>query len=247
MSNEKNSMAYGRNAGRQGNAVSGSFRFWGRTCLENIGMAAGLALALLLFRELGSSVYAENAGSAVQMAAAQFPYLLGGTGVILVMMTVMGCFQTYFSLLISMNVTRASAIRGIWLNQAGTILGILALMALIWKLTPGEISSSGLAMLPFFAVVFLVAAAVCIALGIVLIRWGKIGMIIAVFVFMVIGGFGGALVAMSGKESFMEMIYVSRERLAGIHYWPILVGSMIVYMASGAFALIMTRKAEVRI
>lgn len=247
MSNAKNSMACDRNTGRKAIAVSGSFRFWGRTCLENIGMAAGGALALLLFRELGSSAYAEDAGKAVQMAAALFPYLLAGTGMIVAMMTVIGCFQAYFSLLVSMNVTRTAVIRGIWLNQTGTILGILALMALIWKLTPGELSSLGFAMIPIFAAVLLVTSAVCIALGIAYIRWGKIGMIVAVLFFTAAGGFGGAFVAMSGKESFMEIIYASGEWLAGVSYWPIWAGSVMVYMVSGAVALITTRKLEVRI
>lgn len=247
MNNEISSIAYKEERGWKRRNILGSLRFWGRTCLESLGMSAGLALVLMLLRELGSSVYAENAGDAVMTAIALFPYMLACAGMIVVTMCVIGCFQTYFSLLVSMNVTRPSAIKGIWLSQLGMILGILAMMTLIWKLTPGDISASGLMLIPFFAVVFFVAAAVCIVLGIVSTRWGKIGMILAILCFMLIGGLCGAFVAMSGEESLVEMIQISRGELVGINYWPMLAGSIALYLASGVFALIMTRNSEVRI
>lgn len=223
-----------------------SFQFWGRGCLENILMAAVVALGLLLFRELGNSAYTEDAGGAVIMAVSLYPYLLACAGVIVVMMAVMGYFQTYFSLLVSMNVTRRSAIKGIWLSQAGMILGILLLMAVIWKLTPGSLSETGFALLPFLTMIFFAVAALGTVMGLVTIRWGKIGMIIAILIFMIAGGFCGAFFAMSGKESFMEMIQVSREDLAGINFWPMMAGSIVLYAASGIFALAALRKAEVR-
>lgn len=229
-----------------GGALRGSLRFWGRTCLENIAMAVVAAAGLMVFRMMSVSASGEGAGDMLLGEVSLFPYLLAGTGVLVVMMTVMGCFQTYFSVLLSMNVTRGTAIGGIWGSQLATAAGLLGCMALIWKLAAGEIASVGMAILPLVAGVFLIAAAVSMLLGVGTLRWGRIGTIIGVLSFMVMGGCVGAFIAMTG-DSFLLETYVSREMMAGWNCWLLLAGGGAFYAAAGAFAFAVLRKAEVRI
>ncbi len=221
--------------------IKSNFCFWGRNILEEMGVIIGGAIFLLLVQWFGRSP------KALTDILLGFPYLLLMVGGFLTLIMVLSFFQMYFPVLISMNVTRSAAAAGIWLSQGGVALLLSALMALIWKLVPGEEAAMRLMAMPLFGGVILAMIAVCVILGAVFVRWGKIGGII-LFLVCITGGMAvGVFVALNAGEGFLELQQMTYVDLAGIKGGSVLLAGVLLYVVSGLFSWFVTRNAEVRV
>ena len=118
-------------------------KFWGKNTLEILGISVAGAAAMLLFLGVAGTDYSGQEGVFSYMAQL-YPYYLYIAGMFLNVILAVTYFQVYFSVLLTMNVTRKTIVAGIFGSLAGNILGIMALIQLIWRLFPGEISSDGL-------------------------------------------------------------------------------------------------------
>lgn len=220
-------------------------KFWGRNCLECLGLSAGAAFILTLFlgvgnREIGNGGIREMA----LMEFSLYPYYLIIAGAFAILIVTISYFQLYFSILLSVNVTRKSIAGGIWISTLAVILFILAAAGTLWAILPGDLSKSGIRILPLMAGVLFIEGALVIALGVVITKWGKTGMIILTVIGMVIGGVCGAAAVLSGK------ITVKMQNLQGMvfDFYPVLiVVGVVLYLLSGIFLVMGTRKLEARL
>ena len=225
-----------------------SVRFWGSNVLEGIGITAGAAAILLLFFGMGGMRGAGDMTDLLLAAAGLYPWYLLIVGVFISLILSVGYFQTYYSVLLSMNVTRKAIVRGIFLCMAATMAGILLLAGLIWYLIPGDISEDARVMLPQIAGGYLILGSIFLVLGAVVLRFGKIGTLIMAAVLMLTGMLAGIFAALSGRgivaqlmERLQKLVNTGNSSLAMI------LAGVLLYLASGALAALLTRKQEVRV
>lgn len=225
-----------------------NMKFWGRILLEYWGLIAGCSLILMLM-QAGRSWHKGVTGVFIEL----YPYYLFLVGVILTGIISISFFQVYFPLLLSMNATRKSIVRGIFFTIGGNAVCMLALMAIVWFISSGDIAQGGRELLPWMAGILFAITALFLMLGAVLIRWGKVGVIITAFIYMALGAGVGILFALSSKDLFgirlKHFLNFSGWRLASSKafcvLFPIAAG-LLVYLAAGIFVRIVTRKTEVR-
>lgn len=217
-----------------------NIRFWGKNALESIGISLAAAVVLLMLSGMRSVVYSEEGFWMVVLSL--FPYYLVLAGGFMVAMLVLSYFQTYFSVLLSMNVTRKEIVIGIMSSLALTMAGILVLAWGIWQICPGEIARDGRTLLPLLAAVFFLGAGVSVILGTVTLRWGKVGTIAMIVLCAVMGAFVGVWVSAGhdGSEALIDLMMKLRFKGA-------FLASVLFYLLSGIFTRVFTRKVEVRV
>lgn len=218
-----------------------NIKFWGRNCLECLGMSAGAAIVLILFFGIGSGNIGDGGiGGMLLAEIALFPYYLVMAGAFVVLMVTISYFQLYFSILLSMNSTRRAAAGGIWLSTAAVTLAIIAAAGIIWSLLPGDLAESGISILPLLAGALFIENAVVTVMGVIVVRWGKAGMILLMIFALVCGGAAGAWTVLSGK-TFEMLLGLS------FNFYPVLAAGIVLYLLAGIFMVMGTRKLEVRL
>lgn len=223
-----------------------NLKFWGKNFLESMGIALGMTLVMLLFYGMGQNM---STKTRLLVGLGVLPYYLFLSGAISIMMIIIGYFQMIFSVLVSMNATRSSVNKGIFFSEAAVIVTITALGGLIWKVLPGDIASDGMKILPLLCGVLFAMTGAGMILGAIIIKWGKIGAIIATVVFLAVGGVGGAGFALTVSADIMKAFQVLGSILADGRtvVWAVLAAGVIIYIISGVFTAFATKKMEVRI
>lgn len=214
-----------------------SIKYWGRNCLECMGASMGFAFVMMLFFA-GGSIRFEGA---FQFICILYPFYLILAGGLYLMIGGVSYFRSYLPMLIAVNATRRRAVLGIIFHQGSLLLLLLALSAFLW-MVPGGNESGTAELLLAIAGGMLLTAALGILLGAVSARWGKIGGVITGILCMVTGGLCGAGVALLGKEKAGAMIIA----LLDSSSWWLLILGLAGYILTGIFALVITRKIEVR-
>lgn len=214
--------------------------FWGENFWETVGIAAAGALGIGLV-QAGKGVFTGNAGEWLLLILQLYPYYLFLAGVFVLMMVIIGYFQLMISVMISMNATRRSVIRELWLNIAAVNLAYILIAALIWKLVPGDVSEGGFQLLPLLGGGTFMLSAVFLLFGGVAVRWGKVGKVIFVILSMSAGALIGFTVAVN--PDIAELV----QTLPGNSFGWILGLGVIFYLAAGFFVRKMTARMEVRV
>lgn len=219
-----------------------SLKFWGESFLEGIGISAACA-AVLAVIQVGRGDFSEGIVGLALEVLSLYPYYLFLAGVFVMLMEVIGYFQAVFSILVSMNATRKSVARGITGSVGATILGLIIMAAVIWMLVPGDISEAGLKLLPLLTGILCIMTAVFLIFGGVSVKWGKTGKIIMTIFCVCMGAIAGFTFAMNGDPELVELLM----KLAKGNFVPVMVIGIVLFLASGIFVEIMTRKMEVRV
>lgn len=217
-------------------------KFWITCCLQILGCSAGAALLWFLFMSAGTREYSGSIVGAFWDTLALYPYYLLMAGAFLTAMLGVNYFQVYYSILLSMNATRAHIAKGIIATMLGIPLGILFLAGVIWKLLPGDISFAGWNLMPLFIGALLAVSALFMTLGVVIFRWGKNGVIFMIIVGMLIGAGAGAVFALSGSNLIVKFVTAC----SGGNFGMLAVAGILLYAAAGIFVTRATRKLEVR-
>lgn len=236
-----------------GSALVRSLRYFGKNTLLWLGIAAAGAAIMLLFCGLSKVEYSGGAGEMIEELLGLYSWYLVTMGGIVILVLCINYFQTYFSVLLSMNATRKMIVAGILLSIAGLIFGILLLAALIWGLTPGEMSDTGIFLLPLLAGVYLIGSACFLVMGVALIRWGKLGWIIffallfllAVLAGAVVVSLGDVTAAQPGGEAILQFAWADGRAMTV--FGVVIAAGVLLYLAAGAFVFAVTRNQEVRV
>lgn len=223
------------------NMTMRSIRFWGRLCLEYIGICAGGAIVWLLFMGAGSGDFFGTGNEGILSLAELYPHYLLLIGAVVVLIMGINNFQVYFPIVLSMNATRKSIAWGIVGCMAGTVLGIVFISAIIWGLVPGDVSSSGWKLMPLFTGVLFIIAAFSLLFGVAAIRWGKVGVIVVMIMCALAGAGIGMAVALSDK-GILEFL----DSIADGDFKLLAAAGIVLYLAAGIFVAKAIRNLEVR-
>lgn len=219
-----------------------SVKYWGKICLENMGICMALALMLMIFVAAESFDYVEEGVfGGLKASCVLYPYYLILAGEIYLVIGTVSYFQAYLPMLLSMNATRRHAVLGIIFQSAVMILGIAVLTMVVGLLPLGD-DRMPAEYFPVLTGLMLLTGAVGIVMGVVSVRWGKIGRIIVMLAATAMGGFCGAGVVLLGKDKAGVILKVLMDAK---FVWLVVIGA-VVYVLAGAFALAVTRKIEVR-
>ena len=222
-----------------------SLCYWGREVLGWVASCIAVSVFMGMLQLLGINTYVQGDG-VTYLALFPMYLLIMGTLVLLIFGITM--FQATFPVLVSVNVTRRGAVCGIVLSQGAASALILLLAGGIWMILPesaGDDAVRGL--LPFFTGILFVGVTFGILFGVVMVRWGKLGVIIMMIAFGVLGGFAGAGFAMFGKDSLIHMQEFLIKNVAEKNFWPVAAAGVCVYAAAGVFAVFATAKTEVKV
>lgn len=214
-------------------------KFWGKCWLENMGVMLGAGCIMFLFVAMGSADISSGGGLGELLGL--YPYYLLLAGIFVTVMT-MNYFQVQFSILLSMSVTRRSIIKGMLICVTASVLGPLALAALIWRLVPGDVSASGWELLPLLAGVLFLSAGFFLSLGLAVFRWGKNGAIVLMIVGVVVGGCTGLGFSILFDKGMMLVV----DALTGHDFTLAAVIGIVVYLAAIVFVSVASRKLEAR-
>ena len=228
-------------------SFSRTLSFWGRSCMEGLGISLAGGAILLIFMAFVQGFFESIDNISFLLSLSPY-YLLVSGGFCVLAMTI-GYFQVYFPVLLSMNAIRKHITLGIFLFETGMIAALILLCALIWTVVPGDISQSGMKALPLLCGLLLTGAAFGTILGAVIARWGKIGVLIFIGFMFVIGGIGGALVAILCFTNIEFLRHFSQitGNIELRFIWIILAVGIVLYAASGLISYLITKKAEARI
>lgn len=215
-----------------------SLKFWGVLTIEGIGIAVGIGLLLYFYLLIQMP---EGLVTGFFENLALYPYYLLVAGSFYTMMYVLGCFQVYYSLLVSMNVTRKATVLGIIASTGVLVAALLLIMWVIWKLVPGDVSSSGLGIFHLCSGILFIVTGVMLLLGVVIVKWGKIGTIVTMLIAGIGGGCMGASAAIMG-ENMIGMLL----KMAEHNFIIVFVIGVAVFAAAGGFVMAVSRKLEVR-
>ena len=154
-----------------------------------------------------------------------------------------GTFQTYFPVLVSMNVTRKSVVNGIMLCILAIMFTVLAVAALVWKFVPLKGMELNVQVLLLFGGVQLIFASLSLVCGYVVARWKKVGTIVMGAVGLIVGGSVGASVSIFGNMGFLHVIMDLIEKFQ--FTWVFVLG-LVLYLMVGIFIRVSTKKLEIR-
>lgn len=219
--------------------LRGTIRFWGKTCLEYIGLSLFAAIVMIIF----VAVSRENVGDGWLSVLSIFPYYLLIAGIFLMIVLLVSYFQTYCSVLLSMGATRKMVIGGILTSLACFIFGIIAIMGMIWYFLQGDAAESGLSLLPLMTSGMFLAAAVTVLAATILLKWGKRGGFALLLLFLFLCIVAGCMMAYGQAD---HQLFYGWLQYAQSHPGIIIGAGVLVYLAVGAFTAVVNRKFEVR-
>lgn len=218
--------------------IKRSIRYWGISCLQCIGIAMLAALVLLAFVAMGKEGMADGIPFLIYI----YPYYLLLSGSIILVMVIISYMQFYLSVLVSMGVTRKAAIGGILISPAVVTLGIVLIMDILWHLVPGESEGMEQTLLPVMAAGMLFACAATLLLGTLCLRWGKKGIIAT----LLLVAFAVAGVIAVSMQADGQKVYSWIQSVSD-HTGMLVMASLLVYLAAGAFMAVVNRQYEVRV
>lgn len=216
--------------------LKANIRFWGREVLGYMGITLVTAAVLWM-------IYA-GAGSNRLSDVAVMPYYIFIVGAFVIIMEICSDFQLYFSLLLSMSVTRKAVIGGFMAGTTVMILVLTTVMGILWNLLPGDISEGGRSLLPVMAGGLFLVAAVTIFINTIGLKWGKRG-IVSFFILVLCMIGGGIVGALSCGREKLSVIMTTVFDLVGLRIVALETGILLL-IVSGAVAAAIMKKYEVR-
>ena len=218
-----------------------NLKFWTRYTWESAGATLTCTAVLAVI-----SLFSAE-GLDFGTFAMVVPYYLVLSSIFMMLMINTGCQTLYVPLLLSMGETRRNVLLGFHYYRALIIAVTMAACALIWLLTPGEVSAIGLRSIPTLLCVLLIASAVGSIMGTVFVKWKWLGMVVIILLCGVAGGvvgFAGEAVA-SGKMSLAKTVDIVAH-LETLPWWllaavPVSLGLDIL------FQWLLLRRREVKL
>ncbi len=218
------------------------FCFWGKRCLQNIGLALGGGLLYFAVYVIGDGDYSGGVGRMLLDAFQFYPLYAFMVGCILIGTLGIMWFQIYYSVIVSLSATRRETIEGIAVIQAATAAGIVGFMASFWALIPG--GGTYLTLMPLLAGVIFLVASFSMVLGVVIMHWKGLGVFLAFILYVSCGMAFGITLGLPDGD-MLGMI----QRLAGNAVWPVLLtgSGILVYVLACVFAIAAMRRTEIRV
>lgn len=220
------------------------FRFWGKNWLQSMGAALGGGFLFLAVYVIGSRDFSGGVGRMLLDSFQVYPVYVFLVGTFVMAMYGVTWFQTYYSVFVSLSATRREAVVGIVVAEGAVAAGLAGFMAAFWAVIPG--GGKYLSMMPLVTGILFVVASFAMVLGVAIVRWKKLGVLLAVILYGSCGMAFGITLAMTGDDSgaFRKL-----QVFDGTALWPVLLAGagVLLYLLSCVFAVVAMRRSEVRV
>lgn len=177
------------------------FKYWQEAVGTWLLISVGIGTLWYLFKIFGLNGSTDR--TVASFMGIFYPWFIYIAGVILIFACGIGLFKVYLPVMLSMNVTRQSAVRQIAVMLAEVSASICLVIGIIWKIEE-IVSGEEIEMLSAIWVMFsllLMVCAVTMAAGAVVVKWGgKVLVLITLIVGALVGAIAGALTAMNFKD-----------------------------------------------
>ena len=217
-----------------------NIKYWGQNFLEGMGISI-LCAVVFSFFQICRGDYSQGMSVLMIEVLSLFPYYLFFSTAFVILMLVIGYFQVYFSVLVSVNALRKNVARGIGGSIGLTAATTILAAGVIWKLVPGDIAEAGIKILPLLSGILFLASGIFLIFGGAAAKWGKVGKIIVTILCMGMGAAAGITLAMDSDVIPLIM------KLAEGHFMPVCMIGVVLYLISCVLVEWMTRKFEVHV
>lgn len=177
------------------------FKYWQEAVGTWLLISIGIGTLWYLFKIFGLNDSTDR--TAASFMGIFYPCFIYIAGIILIFACGIGLFIVYLPVMLSMNVTRQSAVRQIAVMLTEMSIAICLVIGIIWKIEE-IVSGEEIEMFPAIWVMFgilLMVCAVTMAAGAVGVKWGgKVLVLIMIIVGVLVGATAGALTAMNFKD-----------------------------------------------
>lgn len=177
------------------------FKYWQEAVGTWLLISIGIGTLWYLFKIFGLNDSTDR--TVASFMGIFYPCFIYIAGIILIFACGIGLFIVYLPVMLSMNVTRQSAVRQIAVMLAEMSIVICLVIGIIWKIEE-IVSGEEIEMFSAIWVMFgllLMVCAVTMAAGAVGVKWGgKVLVLIMIIVGVLVGATAGALTAMNFKD-----------------------------------------------
>lgn len=177
------------------------FKYWQEAVGTWLLISIGIGTLWYLFKIFGLNDSTDRTGASFM--GIFYPCFIYIAGIILIFACGIGLFIVYLPVMLSMNVTRQSAVRQIAVMLAEMSIAICLVIGIIWKIeeiVSGEEIEMFSAIWVMFGILLMVCA-VTMAAGAAGVKWGgKVLVLIMIIVGVLVGATAGALTAMNFKD-----------------------------------------------
>ena len=213
-----------------------SLQFWGQMLLQMLGLSVGIGIVwCLLIPILNEEI---SLGSYLPDLLQRAPGYMMLAGGVCAWIYPSALFQSYFPVLVSMNVTRRQMVFGIWLCNGALVWILLGVQALCAHLGMGALESEAMS-LAFAGCMAMAAMGILIGM---LVLWSRVAWAIAIGVLSIGTGFIVGLCC--GMELELPLLNV-----AFWQGWRVVMLSAAgagLYLLAGVLVMEVMRKVEVR-
>lgn len=187
------------------------FKYWQEIVATWLLISVGIGTLWYLFKIFGLNGSKDK--TVVSFLGIFYPWFIYIAGVILIFACGIGLFKVYLPVMLSMNVTRKSAVRQIAVMLAELSAVICLVIGIVWKIEEAVIGEQ-IEMLSAIWVMFsilLIVCAVTMAAGAIVVKWGgKILVLISLITGVLVGGIVGALTVINFKDLDMISLRIIR-------------------------------------
>lgn len=187
------------------------FKYWQEIVATWLLISVGIGTLWYLFKIFGLNGSKDK--TVVSFLGIFYPWFIYIAGVILIFACGIGLFKVYLSVMLSMNVTRKSAVRQIAVMLAELSAVICLVIGIVWKIEEAVIGEQ-IEMLSAIWVMFsilLIVCAVTMAAGAIVVKWGgKVLVLISLITGVLVGGIVGALTVINFKDLDMISLRIIR-------------------------------------
>lgn len=212
---------------------------------DNILQSAGMGIlgtfALMIFIFISKTIPSAGVKDLLQIGISLFPYYLLVAFSLLIMLTDIGTYLTYFAIYLSMGLTRKKATGILVVEEAVLILIPIITSGIIWSVQKDDIAQSGLKLLPMLSLVMVIIISVVSMLSALCVK-SKIFSIILGMTMGAIAAFGtGIIVGYDSFETLKAVIFEIIKSSSGAMY----LVSIFIFVIKSFVQYIIVRKAQV--
>lgn len=225
-----------------------NLKYWGiegiKGTVQVIGLSIALLVILVVIAPLKLSLRNSNImEGGIMIWISVFPYYLTIVGSIILLTLAIASIMHPYPTVLSLNARRGEAFLGMSCMFLIIILGICAASFLIWNWMPGEIAEGGRNLLWALTGAMFAVSGISILLGLVYMRWNKVGIIVFTLMGGLIGGvFGISLSAGNKVFSFLSFL----DNVMGRGKWILAIGGTAVFIIANIIGYLAVRKYEIK-
>lgn len=225
-------------------SIRANLRFWGSYGVQTLLLMMGVSLFFIILLGLGTSTGEDSmvGMTALEEGITYFGFYFVLLGGFILMVMLIGTFQTYWKVLISLNSRRREILAGMELTSLILIAIQIAAALLISCFVKNELTGRMAQLWPLMAALSLLEVSAAFVLGALYWRLGKAGLILFGLVCGAMGMAAGLCFAAYGDGVIENMMAWAAGHLETVKM-AVLAGAVILHLASVAATWLLSRRS----